>query len=127
MSEKHPYASLDEPSAFHLEMEARRREERRSAALDEVRGLLLESGDPRAWLASMTAAGTDDSLTLLDALGDGDAEVARLQLERLRDRAGPAEEPLHAAGAKARLQAMKESNERHKEEIAAARKRRGFD
>ncbi|KAJ8740027.1 replication endonuclease [Aeromonas veronii] len=127
VSEKHPYASPDEPSAFHLEMEARRREERRSAALDEVRGLLLESGDPRAWLASMTAAGTDDSLTLLDALGDGDAEVARLQLERLRDRAGPAEEPLHAAGAKARLQAMKESNERHKEEIAAARKRRGFE
>ncbi len=127
VSEKHPYASPDEPSAFHLEMEARRREERRSAELDEVRGLLLESGDPRAWLASMTAAGTDDSLTLLDALGDGDAEVARLQLERLRDRAGPAEEPLHAAGAKARLQAMKESNERHKEEIAAARKRRGFE
>ena len=47
--------------------------------------MLAQSGDPAAWLASKTAAGADDARALLDALGDGDAEAASAQLDRLRD------------------------------------------
>ncbi|UNU29389.1 hypothetical protein [Aeromonas hydrophila] len=50
-----------------------------------MQGLLVQPGDVAAWLASMTAAGAEDTLVLLDALGDGDAEAAHTQLDRLRD------------------------------------------
>ncbi|WP_065475610.1 replication endonuclease [Aeromonas hydrophila] len=85
VTERHPFESPNEPSPYQIEAEARRRESKRQAELKDVRGLLAESGDPAAWLASMTAAGTDDALALLEALGDGDAEAARVQLDRLRD------------------------------------------
>ncbi|MDD9209800.1 replication endonuclease [Aeromonas dhakensis] len=85
VTERHPFESPNEPSPYQIETEARRRESKRQAEIKDVRGLLAESGDPAAWLASMTAAGTDDALALLEALGDGDAEAARVQLDRLRD------------------------------------------
>lgn len=85
MTERHPFESPNEPSPYQIEAEARRRESKRQAEIKDVRGLLAESGDPAAWLASMTAAGTDDALALLEVLGDGDAEAARVQLDRLRD------------------------------------------
>ncbi|WP_338882091.1 replication endonuclease [Aeromonas hydrophila] len=85
VTERHPFESPNEPSPYQIEAEARRREAKRQAALKDVRDLLAESGDPAAWLASMTAAGADDALVLLEALGDRDAEAARVQLERLRD------------------------------------------
>ncbi|MGL6349991.1 MAG: hypothetical protein ACRC2U_09145, partial [Aeromonas sp.] len=85
VTERHPFESPNEPSPYQIEAEARHREKKRRAALDEVRGLLAESGDSAAWLASMTAAGADDALALLEALGDGDAEAAHTQLDRLRD------------------------------------------
>ncbi|MFM4821656.1 replication endonuclease [Aeromonas hydrophila] len=85
VTERHPFESPNEPSPYQIEAEARRREAKRQAELKDVRGLLAESGDPAAWLASMTAAGTDDALALLDALGDGDAEAARIQIDCLRD------------------------------------------
>ncbi|MGN5067702.1 replication endonuclease [Aeromonas hydrophila] len=85
VTERHPFESPNEPSPYQIEAEARRRETKRQAELKDVRGLLAESGDPAAWLASMTAAGADDALALLEALGDGDTEVARVQLDRLRD------------------------------------------
>ncbi|MBL0563132.1 replication endonuclease [Aeromonas hydrophila] len=85
VTERHPFESPNEPSPYQIEAEARRREAKRQAELKDVRGLLAESGDPAAWLASMTAAGTDDALALLEVLGDGDAEAARVQLDRLRD------------------------------------------
>ncbi|PHS82369.1 hypothetical protein AAW03_22750 [Aeromonas dhakensis] len=86
VTERHPFESPNEPSPYQIEAEARRREAKRQAELKDVRGLLAESGDPAAWLASMTAAGADDALALLKALGDGDAEAARIQLDRLRER-----------------------------------------
>lgn len=85
VTERHPFESPNEPSPYQIEAEARRREAKRQAELKDVRGLLAESGDPAAWLASMTAAGADDALALLEALGDGDTEAARAQLDRLRD------------------------------------------
>lgn len=85
VTERHPFESPNEPSPYQIEAEARRRETKRQAELKDVRGLLAESGDPAAWLASMTAAGADDALALLEALGDGDTEAARVQLDRLRD------------------------------------------
>ncbi|MGL6551633.1 hypothetical protein ACSZN3_22615, partial [Aeromonas hydrophila] len=85
VTERHPFESPNEPSPHQIEAEARRREAKRQAELKDVRGLLAESGDPAAWLASMTAAGADDALVLLEALGDGDAEAALVQLDRLRD------------------------------------------
>ncbi|TNI18336.1 replication endonuclease [Aeromonas dhakensis] len=85
VTERHPFESLNEPSPYRIEAEARRREVKRQAELKDMRGLLAESGDPAAWLASMTAAGADDALALLEALGDGDAEAAHTQLDRLRD------------------------------------------
>ncbi|WP_346815419.1 replication endonuclease [Aeromonas hydrophila] len=85
VTERHPFESPNEPSPYQIEAEAWRRESKRQAEIKDVRGLLAESGDPAAWLASMTAAGTDDALALLEALGDGDAEAARVQLDRLRD------------------------------------------
>lgn len=85
VTERHPFESPNEPSPYQIEAEARRREAKRQAELKDVRGLLAESGDPAAWLASMTAAGADDALALLEALGDGDAEAAHAQLDRLRD------------------------------------------
>ncbi|HDU8489723.1 TPA: replication endonuclease [Aeromonas hydrophila] len=85
VTERHPFESPDEPSPYQIEAEARRREAKRHAELKDVRGLLAESGDPAAWLGSMTAAGADDALALLEALGDGDTEAARVQLDRLRD------------------------------------------
>lgn len=77
--------SPHEPSPYQIEAEARSREARRQAALDEVRGLLVQSGDPAAWLASMTAAGTDDALALWGALEKEDAEAASNQIDKLRD------------------------------------------
>ncbi|WP_232302059.1 hypothetical protein, partial [Aeromonas rivuli] len=85
VTERHPFESPNEPSPYQIETEARRREAKRQAEIEDVRGLLAQSGDPAVWLASMTAAGVDDALTLLKALGDGDAEAARVQLDRLRD------------------------------------------
>ncbi|WP_230122714.1 replication endonuclease [Serratia marcescens] len=85
VTERHPFESPNEPSPYQIEAEARRREAKRQAELKDVRGLLAESGDSAAWLASMTAAGAEDALALLNALGDGDAEAARAQLDRLRD------------------------------------------
>lgn len=85
VTERHPFESPNEPSPYQIEAEARRREAKRQAELKDVRGLLAESGDPAAWLASMTAAGADDALALLEALGDGDTEAAHVQLDRLRD------------------------------------------
>lgn len=85
VTERHPFESPNQPSPYQIEAEARRREEKHQAKLKDVRGLLAQSGDPAAWLASMTAAGADNALALLDALGDGDAEEARAQLDRLRD------------------------------------------
>lgn len=85
VTERHPFESPNEPSPYQIEAEARRREAKRQAELKDVRGLLAESGDPAAWLASMTAAGADDVLALLEALEDGDAEAAQTQLDRLRD------------------------------------------
>ncbi|PHS82486.1 hypothetical protein AAW02_22525 [Aeromonas dhakensis] len=85
VTERHPFESPNEPSPYQIEAEARRREAKRQAELKDVRGLLAESGDPAVWLASMTAAGADDALALLEALGDGDAEAARVQLDWLRD------------------------------------------
>lgn len=85
VTERHPFESPNEPSPYQIEAEARRREAKRQAELKDVRGLLAESGDPAAWLASMTAAGADDALALLEALGDGDTEAASAQLDRLRD------------------------------------------
>ncbi|MFQ2240221.1 replication endonuclease [Aeromonas dhakensis] len=85
VTERHPFESPNEPSPYQIEAEARRREAKRQAELKDVRGLLAESGDPAAWLASMTAAGAEDALVLLNALGDGDTEAARAQLDRLRD------------------------------------------
>ncbi|QWL72377.1 replication endonuclease [Aeromonas hydrophila] len=85
VTERHPFESPNEPSPYQIAAEARRLEAKRQAELKDVRGLLAESGDPAAWLASMTAAGAEDSLGLLEALGDGDAEAARVQLDRLRD------------------------------------------
>ncbi|MGL6516604.1 replication endonuclease [Aeromonas caviae] len=85
VTERHPFESPNEPSPYQIEAEARRREAKRQVELKDVRGLLAESGDPAAWLASMTAAGADDALALLEALGDRDAEAARVQLDRLRD------------------------------------------
>lgn len=85
VTERHPFESPNEPSPYQIEAEARRRESKRQAELKDVRGLLAESGDTAAWLASMTADGADDALALLEALGDGDAEAAHTQLDRLRD------------------------------------------
>ncbi|EPU3919600.1 replication endonuclease [Aeromonas hydrophila] len=85
VTERHPFESPNEPSPYQIEAEARRREAKRQAELKDVRGLLAESGDPAAWLASMTAAGADDALALLEALGDGDTAAALVQLDRLRD------------------------------------------
>lgn len=85
VTERHPFESPNEPSPYQIEAEARRREAKRQAELKDVRGLLAESGDPAAWLASMTAAGAEDALALLNALGNGDTEKARTQLDRLRD------------------------------------------
>ncbi|ATY79665.1 hypothetical protein CVS42_01645 [Aeromonas veronii] len=85
VTERHPFESPNEPSPYRIEAEARRREAKRQAELNDVRGLLAEYGDPAAWLASMTAAGAEDALALLNALGDGDTEEARTQLDRLRD------------------------------------------
>ncbi|ORJ17022.1 hypothetical protein A7D03_10565 [Aeromonas salmonicida] len=85
VTERHPFESPNGPSPYQIEAEARRREAKRQAELKDVRGLLAQSGDPAAWLASMTAAGADDALALLDALGDGDAEEARARLDRLRN------------------------------------------
>ncbi|WP_421179308.1 replication endonuclease [Aeromonas enteropelogenes] len=75
--------------------ETRARNKKRLAALDEVRGMLAESGDTAAWLASMNAANRRDSskqetgaviaLALNAALEDGDAEEAAAQLDLLRD------------------------------------------
>lgn len=85
VTERHPFEQPNEPSPYQIEAEARCREAKRQAELKDVRGLLAESGDSAAWLASMTAAGAEDALALLNALGDGDAEAARVQLDRLRD------------------------------------------
>ncbi len=85
VTERHPFESPNEPSPYHIEAEARRREKKRQADLEDVRGLLAQSGDPAAWLASMTATGADDALALLDALGNGNGEAASTQLDRLRD------------------------------------------
>ncbi|MFM4930466.1 replication endonuclease [Aeromonas dhakensis] len=85
VTERHPFESPNEPSPYQIEAEARRREAKRQAALKDVRDLLAESGDPAVWLASMTAAGAEDALALLEALEDGDAETAREQLDRLHD------------------------------------------
>ncbi|MGY3895758.1 replication endonuclease [Aeromonas enterica] len=85
VTERHPYSQPNEPSPYQIKTEARLREAKLQAALEDVRDLLVQSGDPAVWLASMTAAGTDDALMLLDALGDGDAEQACAQLDRLRD------------------------------------------
>lgn len=85
VTERHPFESPNEPSPYQIEAEARRREAKRQAELKDVRGLLAESGDLAAWLASMTAAGAEGALVLLAALGNGDTEAARLQLDRLRD------------------------------------------
>ncbi|MEG0006613.1 MAG: replication endonuclease [Aeromonas sp.] len=85
ITEKHPYESPNMPSQYQIEMEAKCRDKKRRAALVEVRGLLAESGDPAAWLASMTAGGADVALALLNALRDDDAEAARIQLGLLLD------------------------------------------
>lgn len=85
VTERHPFASPNEAQSYQIEAEARRWEAKRRAKLKDVRGLLVESGDPAAWLASMTAAGADDALELLDALENGNAEAARTQLTKLRD------------------------------------------
>ncbi|WP_176735153.1 replication endonuclease [Aeromonas hydrophila] len=94
VTERHSLTSPNELSPYQIEAEARRQEKKRRAALDEVRGLLAESGDIAAWLASMNANGISDgrrdtgadmALALLGALGDGDAKAARTQLDRLRE------------------------------------------
>ncbi|WP_368159624.1 replication endonuclease [Aeromonas sp. R5-3] len=85
VTERHPFESPNEPSPYQIAAEARRQEAKRQTELKDVRSLLAESGDPAAWLASMTAASADDALALLEALGDGDAEAAHTQLDRLRE------------------------------------------
>lgn len=85
VTERHSLTSPNELSPYQIEAEARRREKKRRAALDEVRGLLAESGDSAAWLASMTGTGAADALALHCALEDGDAEAARARLDQLRD------------------------------------------
>ncbi|MEJ6103745.1 replication endonuclease [Aeromonas salmonicida] len=85
VTERHPYSCPADPNPFHVEIEAKRKEAQRQAALDDARALLVQSGDVGAWLASMTATGSDGALALLDALEEGDAEQASAQLERLRD------------------------------------------
>lgn len=85
VTERHPFESPNEPSPYQIEAEARRREAKRQAELEDVRGLLAQSGDPAAWLASMTASGVDDALALLNALEEGDSKQAHVHLYRLRD------------------------------------------
>ncbi|MGL6348518.1 MAG: replication endonuclease [Aeromonas sp.] len=97
VNERYSLEQQKELTPYQIEAVAREtkaRNKKRRAALDEVRGLLAESGDTAAWLASMNAnsisdgrrdTGADIALALLDALGDGDAEAARAQLDRLRD------------------------------------------
>lgn len=85
VTERHPYSCPADPDPFHAEIEAKRKEAQRQAALDDARALLVQSGDVGAWLVSMTATGSDGALALLDALEEGDAEQASAQLERLRD------------------------------------------
>ncbi|MGL6527884.1 replication endonuclease [Aeromonas hydrophila] len=84
VTERHPFESPNEPSPYQIEAEARRREAKRQAELKDVRGLLAQSGDPAAWLASMTAAGADNAIALLTALEAVDAEQAQMCLNRLR-------------------------------------------
>ncbi|MGL6551623.1 hypothetical protein ACSZN3_22560, partial [Aeromonas hydrophila] len=84
VTERHPFESPNEPSPYQIEAEAKHREAQRQAALDDIRTLLVQSGDVAAWLASMTATGTDSALALLDALQEGNEDQARCQLDRLR-------------------------------------------
>ncbi|MGY6037934.1 replication endonuclease [Aeromonas sp. AE23HZ002T15] len=85
VTERHPFESPNGPSLYQIEAEARRREAKRQTELKDVRGLLAESGNPAAWLASMTAAGTEDALALLNALEEGDSKQAHIHLYRLRN------------------------------------------
>ncbi|MBR7631332.1 replication endonuclease [Aeromonas popoffii] len=85
VTERHPYSCPTDPDPFHAGIEAKRKEAQRQVALDDARALLVQSGDVAAWLASMTAAGTDGALALLDALEKEDTAQASTQLERLRD------------------------------------------
>ncbi|WP_439827454.1 replication endonuclease [Aeromonas enteropelogenes] len=96
VTEWHSLTSPDELSPYQIEAEARRREKKRRAALDEVRSLLVQSEDTAAWLASMNAAnyrgssekktGADIALALWDALEEEDVEQARVWLELLREK-----------------------------------------
>ncbi|MNQ89890.1 hypothetical protein D3C85_1052130 [compost metagenome] len=85
VTDKHPYASPGAPTLHQVEIGAQQREAQRRTRLDEARALLVQSGAPAAWLASMTASGTDDSLTLLDALDKGDEEQIRARLNQLSE------------------------------------------
>ncbi|HHW4403778.1 TPA: replication endonuclease [Aeromonas hydrophila] len=85
VTERHPYSCPTDPDPFHAGIEAKRKGAQRQAVLDDTRALLVQSGDLAAWLASMTAAGADNALALLEALGEENAEAANAQLDRLRD------------------------------------------
>jgi hypothetical protein len=77
VTERPPYSCPTDPDPFHAEIEAKRKEAQRQVALDDARALLVQSGDVAAWLASITAAGTDGALALLDALEKGDTAQAK--------------------------------------------------
>uniref|UniRef100_UPI003BA0B835 replication endonuclease n=1 Tax=Aeromonas enteropelogenes TaxID=29489 RepID=UPI003BA0B835 len=96
VTERHSLTSLNELSPYQIEAEARRREQKRRAALDEVRSLLVQSGDTATWLSSMNVAnrrdgsekktGADIALALLGALEEKDVEQARVWLDLLREK-----------------------------------------
>ncbi|WP_429134253.1 replication endonuclease [Aeromonas hydrophila] len=86
VTERHPFESPNEPSPYQIEAEARRREAKRQVELKDVRGLLAQSGDPAAWLTSMTAAGADDALALLHALYEGDKIAIVNLISRLQEK-----------------------------------------
>lgn len=86
VTETHPYASPGAPTPYQVAMSAQQREAQRQARVDEARATLVQSDSPAAWLASMTAAGADDALALLDALDKGDEELIRIRLNQLSEK-----------------------------------------
>lgn len=85
VTERHPYSQPSAPSPYQIEAEAKRREAKRQAALDDARSLLIQSGATAAWLAAMTAAGVEDAINLLEALQDDDLEHAAGLLNKLHE------------------------------------------
>ena len=85
VTDKHPFADPAAIVPHQVEIAAQQREAQRRIRLDEARALLVQSDNPAAWLAGMTAAGTDDTLALLDALDEGDEAQIRASFDHLRE------------------------------------------